>query len=322
MQRAICQTGFGQKILTILQDEKPLFFRIQRDNMLNCGEIISGHITKKNTTLRGYFIETAKKLPVFVPTQTIYTEGESVFVEITKEARLGKDATGRIIETQKNFTACLPDITDNLPKEILSVTDDKENLTDSLIEEALETTIHFADGAQLHIERTQCCWCLDIDSASSLLPIIEINERACSLIAAQIILKNLSGIILIDFAGFKTHAEQVRLTNKIKNILQNDKRTQIQGFSRTKLFEITRTRTTASLFDLFYTPNGQKHPAGLVPIIMRQILQCKKGHITLVIHPALLSCLPENIYTYCTLQPDLTVSADYFEIKGDSHDNN
>lgn len=314
--RAICQSGYGQKILTILgEDKKPVFFRIQRDNMLNFKEIINGRIVKKNTTLRGYFIETDKKLSVFAPSQKIYAEGENVCLQITKEARLGKDATGQILE--KQLTSGVPDITFDLSKDILSIESDFENLTDSFIEEALETTITFAHGAQIHIERTQCCWCIDVDSASSISSLSEINEVACPLITRQIILKNLSGIILIDFAGFKTHAEQIRLLNLIQTALKDDKRSTIYGFSHSKLFEIKRTRTTAALMDLFLTPTGYKHPAALVPLIMREITQSKKGHTTLILHPSLLTYLPKEIYLYCNIQPDLNVPTDFFELKGE-----
>ena len=39
---------------------KPFLFKIQRVNALNYGEITTGKITHKNTTLGGYFIETEK----------------------------------------------------------------------------------------------------------------------------------------------------------------------------------------------------------------------------------------------------------------------
>lgn len=318
--KAILQSGFGQKILTVMKnDGMPFYFRIQRENMLNFGEVISGKIIQKNETLRGYFVKTDKKsrvdmcCSVFIPTNEKLKEGDSVFVEITKEARFGKDATGRLTAE----TICrLPDITANLPPEISPIENDTTNLTDSLIEEALEADIGLARGAEIHIERTNGCWCIDVDSATSLLSLREINAQAVELIAKQIILKNLSGIILIDFAGFKSKAEQEELVLQIKRLLKSDKRTTIYGFTRTKLLELKRMRTTASLIDLFLTPGGYMTPTALVPMIMRAVFKAKSGKAVLVVHPSVLPYLPQDISAYCDVQTNGNVAPDYFEVKG------
>ncbi len=314
--KTICQSGYGQTILTILKDENtPLFFQIQRTNMLNYGEIVQGKITQKNTTLRGYFIETTKGLSVFAPCHDTYSIGETVYVQITKEARLGKDATGKI--RTDVTTPDLPEITNGISIDKNTIQNDINNITDEFIEEALTPTVLFAKGATLNIERTQCCWCIDIDSATSELSLTDINKLACQIIYHQIILKNMAGIIVVDFAGFKNISEQKQLTENLKQLFATDKRTTIYGFTKTKLLEIKRNRTTAALIDLFQTPEGNKHPLSLVPKIMHQLLQNKSGKTVLILHPTLLSYLPKNINMYCTVQSDLNLPIDYYEIKGE-----
>ncbi len=312
--KAICQSGYGQTVLTLLKDENtPLFFRIQRKNMLNYGEIIQGKIIQKNETLRGYFVETSKGLSVFVPSREKYAMGESVYVQITKEARLGKDATGKI--QTKNPVPGMPDITKEIANIASCIEQDTSNLTDEFIEEALCSSVLFAKGALLNVERTQTCWCIDIDSGSSELPLSEINEAACTVIYNQIMLKNMSGIIVVDFAGFKNISEQKQLENQLKKLFAKHTEITVYGFTKTKLFEIKRNRTTAALIDLFQTPDGHTHPLAMVPRIMRLLIQNKNGKSILIIHPALLSYLPKNINMYCTIRQDLNIPIDYYEIK-------
>lgn len=312
--RALYQAGYGQQILTVLDSrDNPVFFNIQRNKMLNWQEVIQGKITQYNETLRGYFIETSKKLPVFVPTMKKFSQGETVFIQITKEARLGKEATGRIwVQDTKES---MPPIGCDLSSDIVIETD-VDNKTDLLLEEALNRCVLFADGAELHIERTQSCWTIDIDSGTSHLTLADINKQACIIIYQQIRLKNLSGVILIDFAGYKDFQERQDLFHSMKETFVSDNRSTLYGFTKTRLFELKRQRTTASLEDLFLMPNGKKNPHGLVPIIMRQILSSGNGKLLLKIHPSLLAVLPSNIYTYCSVETDLNVPEDYYELKG------
>lgn len=313
--RALEQSGYGQRILTILDaDDQVLCFRIQRDSMLNYGEVIAARITKKNTTLRGYFAETAKNLTAFIPTSDSYREGERVQIQITKEARLGKEATARIVSD--DVPSSVPDITRHLPFEVNEIVPDVENRTDSLIAEALETRILFAKGAELHIERTQSCWCFDVDSAGSTLPLTEINKQACALIQRQVFLKNPAGMIVIDFAGFKKFSEQKRLFQEMKELFKTDEKTTVYGFTKMGLFELQRKRTTAALVDLFLLPTGEKHPAAVASALMRDILHCKQGNLTVILNSALLPWLPENIYTYCAIETDSTYPVDIYELKG------
>ena len=83
--KSIC----GQDIVVFVDiDNTPLRIMAQSQNILNVGEVVQGKITHKNNTLKGYFIETDKKLPVFAQTTHQYNIGESVSVKIKKGARL------------------------------------------------------------------------------------------------------------------------------------------------------------------------------------------------------------------------------------------
>ena len=294
---------------------KPFLFKIQRVNALNYGEITTGKITHKNTTLGGYFIETEKKQPIFVPTHKKFSIGETVTVHVTKEARLGKDATG-IISDKSDKSATLSDILfqfDTIDKS----TENENFVLVEAIEEALECNITFANGAKIHLERTNVCWTFDVDSAQSTLSLIQINEMACPLIAEHIMLKNLSGLILIDFAGYKAPKDEEKYLHILHQYLYNDPRTKIFGFTKTKLCEIRRTRTTASLFDIFLTPNGKKSPTFLCIEIEDRLENRFASTPELHIHPSVLPHLSPKIKNQCIIKTDGNLQEDEYMLKGE-----
>ena len=73
---------------------------------------------------------------------------------------------------------------------------------------------------------------------------LETNLSACATIAAQIRLRNLAGIILIDFIDMESDADREKVTGKLKEALAADRRkTVIHGWTKLGLMEVTRKRT-------------------------------------------------------------------------------
>lgn len=312
------KNAYGQNIIALLNEQGSLIqIYIQRDKMLNFGEIINGTITAFHPLLKGYFVKTSKNLSVFVPTHNKYAQGASVRVQITKEARIGKDATGCIVS--HNTPICMPSIEKELSEKYNLPIQKNWNSydLDEQIQEALLTRLSFANGANIYIERTQMCWTIDVDSGNSDIPLEELNRYATVFIHDQIILKNLSGIILIDFAGRKKFREQNQLKEEMYSLFQNDQRSKIYGFTGLGLFEIKRTRTTTALADLFLTPNGFKNPIFLNYLIKEAVQKTKLGHPILYIHISLLPFLDNEITNFVQIKTITNTAPDFFEIKGE-----
>lgn len=309
---------YGQNLIALLDESyrlKQLF--IQRSKMLNRDEIIQGRITTASKSPRGYFIQTHKNLPLFAPSKEKYAEGDCITVQVTKEARLSKDATGKIITSENQYK--LPQLENELQIKYQTQiqTNWDEYDLDEQLNEALNQQVLFKNGASLSIERTQTCWTIDIDSGSCSSPLEEINQKAIRYIYNQIILKNLSGIILIDFAGSKRFSEQEELKKAMLNAFEADTRTKIYGFTRSGLFELKRDRTTAALADLFLTPKGFKNPVFLSYLIKEELQKTKIGYPTLFLHPVLLPFLDEEIKNYAKIKICPNTQPDFFEIKGE-----
>jgi aminopeptidase N len=100
--------------------------------------------------------------------------------------------------------------------------------------------------------------------ASVSLPVEE-NLLAVGEIARQIRLRNLSGIILIDFIDMDTEQERRQVQEAMENAVRDDRvKTVIHGFTRLGLLEMTRKRTSDSLRDALTIPCGACRESGRI----------------------------------------------------------
>ena len=307
----IFHTSETLNIAALLDEEEKLEeFFVQRPFELNFGEQTEGKIISFHQKLKGYFVETEKKKTAFVPSKEKKTEGEKVFIQIIKEARRKKEATGIFIpkkEAQEDFFSL---IKNKFPVELKELSS-----LEPFIEEALEEEVSFLDGALLTLQKTEAFWSIDVDSACSKKDLKIINKEAVKLIQKQVRLKNMSGMILIDFAGSKPKEEKESLLKEIKKTFKTDERTKIYSFTNMGLFELKRRSQQADIFDLFKTPIGLKHPLYVSYLIERKILNSKSGKLLIKIHPSQEKYLSDLIKKQAKIELELNVSQDYFEIK-------
>lgn len=105
-------------------------------------------------------------------------------------------------------------------------------------------------GGRLHISPTPAATLLDVDSGAADMPPLAFNTAVIPEICRQILLRNLSGGILIDFAGLKP-AARAKLTDPLRRSLKNDPLApDVLGFSHLGLAELTRRRIRPPLHEL------------------------------------------------------------------------
>ena len=125
---------------------------------------------------------------------------------------------------------------------------------DDAIIDALERTVKLKNGGSLQIEETRACVAIDVDSGGmrDLGDIDSLNIEAAKEIARQIRLRNLSGKIIIDFAGSSEYRFMKNVIEKLEEELTDDAcHSRILGLSRAGNIEILRQRRRPSLRDLY-----------------------------------------------------------------------
>ncbi|MFL1732388.1 Rne/Rng family ribonuclease [Moraxella oculi] len=122
------------------------------------------------------------------------------------------------------------------------------------MEQALCRTVDLSSGGQLVIDHTEAMTVIDVNTGAFVgkhdqaMTIHRTNMEAALQIARHIRLRNISGIIIIDFIDMLNDEHQKSVLQTLKTALKNDPvQTTILGFTRLGLLEMTRKRTTKSL---------------------------------------------------------------------------
>jgi Ribonuclease G/E len=128
-----------------------------------------------------------------------------------------------------------------------------------LEDEAAALTEPFAQlvsGARMHIACTPALTAIDIDAGSLTAgnapkkpSQLALNLALIPELSRQIILRNLSGAILIDFAGMKSAARQKLLPALTAALKTDPLKPQLLGFSNLGFAEITRPRIRLALHE-------------------------------------------------------------------------
>lgn len=129
----------------------------------------------------------------------------------------------------------------------------KKEGIDEFLAEALQEVICLKCGGRVIIEETKAFVAIDVDSGKGFTQgsFSRLNIEAAKEIAHQIILRNLSGKIIIDFAGISDFKFLKDAINVLERELDEDyAKARVLGLSRAGNVEILRMRKYPSLRDL------------------------------------------------------------------------
>ncbi|MCR5673185.1 MAG: ribonuclease E/G [Lachnospiraceae bacterium] len=124
------------------------------------------------------------------------------------------------------------------------------------ISEALSRKVYLKSGAYITIDETEALTSVDVNSAGCVFnsddtdkTFFRINCEAAAEIARQMILRNISGMIIIDFINMKTEEDYLKLEEEIKKCLYKDREyAKFIDFTGLRLAEITRPRKGRTLY--------------------------------------------------------------------------
>ena len=128
---------------------------------------------------------------------------------------------------------------------------------DKQISDALQKRVWLKSGGYLVIEPTEALVVIDVNTGKYISEkkaedeYLKVNLEAAAEIARQILLRNLSGIILVDFINMKSDAYKTMLLDYLKSQLQFDPvKTNIVEMTKLNLVEITRKKIRKPLHEL------------------------------------------------------------------------
>jgi ribonuclease E/ribonuclease G len=121
---------------------------------------------------------------------------------------------------------------------------------DSEIDTLVGPRVPLSAGGSLVIERTEALTVVDVN-AGERGNALDVNLEAAREIARQLRLRNVGGIVVVDFVNMKGRGEAERLLNALSAAVADDPaQTQVYGLSKLGLVEMTRARRGTALTDL------------------------------------------------------------------------
>ncbi|MFS8859953.1 Rne/Rng family ribonuclease [Synechococcus sp. B60.1] len=128
----------------------------------------------------------------------------------------------------------------------------------AVIRQALRPRVDLPSGGYIVIEPTEALTVIDVNSgsftqsATSRETVLWTNCEAATEIARQLRLRNIAGVIVVDFIDMDSRRDQLLVLEHFNKALAHDKaRPQVVQLSELGLVELTRKRQGQSLYEIF-----------------------------------------------------------------------
>ncbi len=126
------------------------------------------------------------------------------------------------------------------------------------IQKALQPRVDLASGGYIIIEPTEALTVIDVNSgsftrsANSRQTVLWTNCEAAVEISRQMKLRNIGGVIVIDFIDMESRRDQFQLLEHFSSAIKDDSaRPQIAQLTELGLVELTRKRQGQNIYELF-----------------------------------------------------------------------
>lgn len=151
------------------------------------------------------------------------------------------------------------------------------------IEKALRRRVWLDSGGFLIIDKTEALTVIDVNTGkyvgkNSLSDtILKINLESVPEIARQLRLRDIGGIIIVDFIDMDTEQERLKLLEHLQNELRKDHtKTHLVGMTELGLVQITRKRVNKDLDEYLRTPCPYCNGRGRIYSLTSMRLKCER----------------------------------------------
>lgn len=162
----------------------------------------------------------------------------------------------RVIVNDTDIYELIKNYINSINKQNIELVLREEDLTNihelnKQIEEMSQRKIWLRCGGFITIDKTEALTAIDINSgkftgkknSSKENTICKVNQEATIEIAKQLRLRNISGIIVIDYIDMEDDADRKNIIKLLNDELKKDRsKTQVMGFTKLDLLEMTRKK--------------------------------------------------------------------------------
>lgn len=181
------------------------------------------------------------------------------------------------------------------------------------IEKATRRKIWLPSGGYLFFDRTEAMFTIDVNSGRSTNingdveeTLVRINLEAAEEIARQLRLRNIGGLVIVDFIDMRARKNQRRVLERLKEFMKEDSaKCTILSMSEFGLVEMTRQRSRESLIQAMFTACPYCHGSALIKTHESTVIEIERAlkkairymdqfGLKLILHPQLDHYLEES----------------------------
>ena len=293
----------GEVRIAVMWDDELIDYGIWRPGAPDgVGDVHRGRVTARMPAMAGAFVALAGA-DGFLPDSAGAAGlgvGDVVIVRVTRAAQAGKGPRLRLVEATTGEVGLLErgpglllELTAGQPEAPVVIDDaalaarlkpllgDRLSVARRAWDEAIEEqvaalmspSVELASGARLHIEPTRALTAIDVDAGGAVASRqgkttahLSANQAVVPTVARQIRLRNLSGAILVDFAGLPARRRASLGPALAAALAEDPLRPRLLGFTGLGLAEIVRPRVHPPLHEML----AGAHAAGLAAL--RQVV--------------------------------------------------
>ena len=142
---------------------------------------------------------------------------------------------------------------------------------DEQIKNVFQREVKLPGGGAIVIDETEALIAIDVNSGHGRKTadqpefILQTNMEAAEEIARQLKLRNVGGLVVLDFIDMRSASDRDELYRHMKKLVKDDRaKTKVLPLSKLGLMEMTRQREHESILDQVYDPCPYCHGTGLV----------------------------------------------------------
>lgn len=143
---------------------------------------------------------------------------------------------------------------------------------DRAVAEVFESRVNLPSGGYLYFEQTEAMHVIDVNSGRAGQGMTQeqnsrkVNLEAARIIARQLRLRDIGGIIVVDFIDMRDERNRRKLYEEIRKEFRRDRAvTKVLPMSDFGIMQITRQRLRPSLNTRFGDANGKEAATGVAP---------------------------------------------------------
>lgn len=157
------------------------------------------------------------------------------------------------------------------------------------IDEAFRRQVWLPCGGYLVIDETEALIAVDVNTGRNRgskdvdKMIVETNIEAAQEVARQLRLRNIGGLVVVDFIDMRHRRDQNAVYRAMKERLKKDKaKTQVLQISSIGLMEMTRQRLNESLREVLYEPCPYCEGRARVKTVMSMSIEIQRSLSTII----------------------------------------